>query len=62
MDLDEFNDKYVNKLLYKITKENKTTFLIVDFNMKITIRNHKKDNLVTKIRQNYASILVLSFL
>ena len=62
MDLDEFNDKYVNKLLYKITKENKTTFLIVDFNMKITVRNHKKDNLVTKIRQNYASILVLSFL
>ena len=62
MDLDEFNDKYVNKLLYKITKENKTTFLIVDFNMKITVRNHKKDNLVTNIRQNYASILVLSFL
>ena len=62
MDFDEFNDKYVNKSLYKITKENKTTFLIVDFNMKITVRNHKKDNLVTKIRQNYASILVLSFL
>ena len=62
MDLDEFNDKYVNKLLYKITKVNKTTFLIVDFNMKITVRNHKKDNLVTNIRQNYASILVLSFL
>ena len=30
--------------------------------MKIVLRNHKKDNLVTNIRQNYASILVLSFL
>ena len=30
--------------------------------MKIVLRNHKKDNLVTNIRQNYASVLVLSFL
>ena len=30
--------------------------------MKIVVRNHKKDNLVTNIRQNYASVLVLSFL
>ena len=30
--------------------------------MKIVVRNHKKDNLVTNIRQNYASALVLSFL
>ena len=30
--------------------------------MKIVIRNHKKDNLVTNIRQNYTSVLVLSFL
>ena len=29
--------------------------------MKIIVRNHKKDNLVTSIRQNYASVLVLSF-
>ena len=29
--------------------------------MKIVVRNHKKDNLVTN-RQNYASILVLLFL
>ena len=30
--------------------------------MKIVVRNHKKDNLVTDIRQNYVSVLVLSFL
>ena len=30
--------------------------------MKIVIRNHKKDNLVTNIRWNYAFVLVLSFL
>ena len=30
--------------------------------MKIVVRNHKKDRLVTNIRQNYASVLVLSFL
>ena len=30
--------------------------------MKIVVRNHKKDNLVTSNRQNYASVLVLSFL
>ena len=30
--------------------------------MKIVVRNHRKDNLVTNIRQNYASVLVLSFL
>ena len=30
--------------------------------MKIVVRNDKKDNLVTNIRQNYASVLVLSFL
>ena len=29
--------------------------------MKIVVRNHKKDNLVTN-RQNYASVLALSFL
>ena len=30
--------------------------------MKIVVRNHKNDRLVTNIRQNYASVLVLSFL
>ena len=33
MDLNEFNDKYVNKLLDNITEENETTFLLGDFNI-----------------------------
>ena len=37
MDLNEFNDKYVNKLLDKVTKANKTTFLLADFNRLIKI-------------------------
>ena len=33
MDLIEFNDNYANKLLDSITRENKTTFLLGDFNI-----------------------------
>ena len=33
MDLNEFYDKYVDKLLDNITKENKTTFFLGDFNI-----------------------------
>ena len=33
MDLDEFKDNYLNTLLGKITKENKSVFLFGDFNV-----------------------------
>ena len=33
MDLDEFNDNYLNTLLDKISKENKSVFLLGDFNV-----------------------------
>ena len=33
MDLNEFNDKYVSKLLDNITKENKSIFLLGGFNI-----------------------------
>ena len=33
MDLNELNDSYVNKLLDKLSKENKTVFLLDDFNI-----------------------------
>ena len=33
MDLNEFNDNYVIKLLDNITRENKTTFLLGHFNI-----------------------------
>ena len=33
MDLNEFNDYYVNNLLDKLSKENKTVLLLGDFNV-----------------------------
>ena len=33
MDLNEFNDYYINNLLDKLSKENKTVFLLGDFNI-----------------------------
>ena len=33
MDLNEFNDYYVNNLLDKLSKENKTVLLLGDFNI-----------------------------
>ena len=33
MDLDEFNDNYLNTLLDKISKENKSVFLLGDSNV-----------------------------
>ena len=33
IDLDEFNDNYLNILLDKISKENKSVFLLGDFNV-----------------------------
>ena len=33
MDLDEFNDNYLNTLLDKISKGNKSVFLLGDFNV-----------------------------
>ena len=35
MDLDEFNDNYLNTLLDKISKENKSVFLLGDFNVNL---------------------------
>ena len=51
MDLNEFNDKYVNKLLDNKAKENKTIFLLGDFNIDLlkydsqTPRNEFLDSL-----------------
>ena len=33
MDLNDFNSNYLNKLLDKVSKENKTIFLLGDFNV-----------------------------
>ena len=40
MDLDEFNDSYLNPLLDKISNESKTIFLLGDFNMDLVKYDH----------------------
>ena len=35
MDLDEFNDNYLNTLLDRISKESKSVFLLGDFNVEL---------------------------
>ena len=35
MKINEFNDDYLNEILYKLSKENKTTFLLGDFNINL---------------------------
>ena len=59
MDLNELNDKYGNKLLDNITKENKTTFLLSDFNIDLlksdshTSTNELLDSLSSNIMLPY---------
>ena len=40
MDLDEFNDIYLNSLLDKMSKESNSIFLVVDFNVDLMKYNH----------------------
>ena len=35
MNINEFNDDYLNELLNKLSKENKTIFLLGDFNINL---------------------------
>ena len=35
MSINEFNDDYLNELLDKLSKENKTIFLLGDFNINL---------------------------
>ena len=35
MNVNEFNDDYLNELLDKLSKENKTVFLLGDINIKL---------------------------
>ena len=48
MDLTDFNSNYVNSLLEKISKEQKSVFLLGDFNINLMIYNvHKPTNEVS---------------
>ena len=59
MDLNEFNDKYVNKLLDKITNENKTTFLLRDFN--IDLSKYDSHTSTNEFLDSFSSNMILPY-
>ena len=44
MNINEFNDYYLNEILGKISKENKTIFLLADFNINLLNYIHPPTN------------------
>ena len=60
MDLNEFNNKYVNKLLDNITKENKTTLLLGDFN--IDLLKYDSHTSINEFLDSFSSNMVLPYI
>ena len=58
MDLNEFNCYYLNALLEKLAKEQKTVFLLGDFNVKH--EQHKATNEFLDYLSSYKFLLILS--
>ena len=46
MNLTDFNSNYLNKLLENVSKEQKSIFLLVDFN--VNLLNYNEDNLTNE--------------
>ena len=60
MDLDESNDNYVNKLLDNITRENKTTFLLGDFN--IDLLKYESHTSTNEFLDSLSSNMILPYI
>ena len=60
LDPNEFNDKYMNKLLYIITNENKTSFLLGDFN--IDLFKYDSHTSINKFLDSLSSNVVLIYI
>ena len=58
MDLVEFNDYYINNLLDKLSKENKTVFLIDDFNIDLLTNIHSLMNSLTPFLLIYSCLIL----
>ena len=54
MDLTDFNCNYLNKLLENISKEQKSIFLLGDFN--VNLLNYNEHNQTNKVLDSLASI------
>ena len=60
MDLDEFNDNYLNTLLDKISKENNSVFLLGDFNVDLLkYDKHATGNLTSSISDHLPQFLIV---
>ena len=57
MDLNEFNYYYINNLLDKLSKENKTVFLLGDFN--IDLLNYDQHSLTNEFLDSLSSHMLL---
>ena len=57
MDLHEFNDYYINNLLDKLPKENKTIFLLGDFNTDLL--NYDQHSLTNEFLGSLSSHILL---
>ena len=57
MDLNGFNDQYINNLSEKISKENKTVFLLGDFN--IDLLNYDQHSLTNEFLDSLSSHMLL---
>ena len=57
MDLNEFNDYYINNLLDKLSKENKTVFLLGDFN--IDLSNYDQYSLTNEFLDSLSAHMLL---
>ena len=60
MDLNEFNDYCINNLLNKLSKENKTVFLLGDFN--IDLLNYSQHSLTNEFLGSLSSHMLLSLI
>ena len=57
MDLNEFNNYYINNVMDKLTKENKTVFLLGDFN--IDLLNYDQHSLTNEFLDSLSSHMLL---
>ena len=59
MDVTDFNRNYLNKLLEKISKEQKSVFLLGDFN--VNLLNYNEHNQTNEFLDSLASISFMPF-
>ena len=60
MDLDDFNKNFLNKLLEKVSKEQKSLYLLGDFN--VNLLNYNDHTPINEFLDSLASNSVISYI